>query len=137
MQYSFSTVLFQASFIVKIQVVLAHRVRELCFATNFLFIFTFRPQVQFHCDLLYDPFLFMERRNKIYCMLFSSLSPSPKSEILIAFTITIREWSATIPTLWKHVMGPFFFLLKDRRHVNILFQISFMTIQNTSPKTIH
>ena len=41
----------------------------------FILIFhLFRPHVQFHCDILYDPFKFMEENKKIYCMkLFFSL----------------------------------------------------------------
>lgn len=45
------------------------------------------PNVQFHCDVLYDPFLYMEEHKKIY-----------------SFTITMYEYEATIPSLWKHVM---------------------------------
>ena len=90
-QYSFSTVLLQTSFIGEIQVVLAYRVRKLYFFPNFffylLFIFPpFRPHVHFHCDILYDPFLFMEENKKIYCMLFLLLSSrSFKSKIFYSF----------------------------------------------------
>lgn len=45
------------------------------------------PDVHFHCDIHYDPFLFMEEKKKVY-----------------SFTITMYEYEATIPTLWKHVM---------------------------------
>jgi len=45
------------------------------------------PNVQFHCDVLYDPFLYMEEHNKVY-----------------SFTITMYEYQATIPSLWRHVM---------------------------------
>jgi alpha 1,2-mannosyltransferase len=45
------------------------------------------PHVHFHCDIRYDPFLYMEEHKKIY-----------------SFTITMYEYEATIPTLWKHVM---------------------------------
>jgi len=45
------------------------------------------PHVQFYCDVLYDPFLFMEENNKVY-----------------SWTITLQEWPSTITTLWKHVM---------------------------------
>ncbi|PPQ85987.1 hypothetical protein CVT25_001686 [Psilocybe cyanescens] len=45
------------------------------------------PDVHFHCDILYDPFVFMEEQKKVY-----------------SFTITMYEYQATIPTLWGHVM---------------------------------
>ncbi|KAM5545565.1 hypothetical protein V8D89_000603 [Ganoderma adspersum] len=41
------------------------------------------PDVHFHCDVDYDPFLYMEDHNKTY-----------------GFTITMYEFGATIPTLW-------------------------------------
>lgn len=44
------------------------------------------PDVHFHCDIKFDPFVFMEDKKKIY-----------------AFTITMYEYEATIPTLWGHV----------------------------------
>jgi len=44
------------------------------------------PDVHFHCNINFDPFLFMEDHNKIY-----------------AFTITMYEYERTIPTLWGHV----------------------------------
>ncbi|TFK38577.1 glycosyltransferase family 15 protein [Crucibulum laeve] len=44
------------------------------------------PDVHFHCDINFDPFLHMEKNNKVY-----------------AFTITMYEYEATIPTLWGHV----------------------------------
>ncbi|KAJ3771276.1 glycosyltransferase family 15 protein [Lentinula raphanica] len=44
------------------------------------------PDVHFHCDIRFDPFVYMEENNKIY-----------------AFTITMYEFEKTIPTLWGHV----------------------------------
>ncbi|KAK0479008.1 glycosyltransferase family 15 protein [Armillaria luteobubalina] len=44
------------------------------------------PDVHFHCDVNFDPFVFMEDNDKIY-----------------AFTITMYEFERTIPTLWSHV----------------------------------
>ncbi|KAI9502617.1 glycolipid 2-alpha-mannosyltransferase-domain-containing protein [Coemansia spiralis] len=41
------------------------------------------PGVKFACDIDYDPFLFMEKNNKKY-----------------GFTISIKEYILTIPTLW-------------------------------------
>ena len=43
-------------------------------------------------------------------------------EISIAFTITMYEYLATIPTLWKHVMGSLFF---SPLKVNFLLTYSF------------
>ncbi|KAF8656133.1 hypothetical protein AX16_002735 [Volvariella volvacea WC 439] len=48
------------------------------------------PDVHFHCDLRYDPFLFMEDNNKTY-----------------GFTITMYEFQKTIPTLWDTVKAFF------------------------------
>ncbi|KAF9006805.1 alpha-1,2-mannosyltransferase [Hymenopellis radicata] len=45
------------------------------------------PDVHFHCDIPYDPFVFMEDTNKVY-----------------GFTITMYEFEKTIPTLWRHVL---------------------------------
>jgi len=43
------------------------------------------PEVRFHCDVKYDPFLYMEDNNKVY-----------------GFVITMYEYIKTIPTLWEH-----------------------------------
>ncbi|KIY43416.1 glycosyltransferase family 15 protein [Fistulina hepatica ATCC 64428] len=44
------------------------------------------PDVKFFCDLDYDPFLVMQDGNKVY-----------------GFTVSLYEYEATIPTLWKTV----------------------------------
>ncbi|KAA1473257.1 glycosyltransferase family 15 protein [Dentipellis sp. KUC8613] len=44
------------------------------------------PDVHFHCDIVEDPFLFMQTHNKTY-----------------GFTITMYEFEKTIPTLWSAV----------------------------------
>ncbi|KAJ7666731.1 nucleotide-diphospho-sugar transferase [Mycena polygramma] len=44
------------------------------------------PDVHFHCDVNFDPFLFMQDRGKVY-----------------GFTITMYEFDKTIPSLWGHV----------------------------------
>jgi alpha 1,2-mannosyltransferase len=44
------------------------------------------PDVHFHCDINYDPFLFMHDNKKTY-----------------GFTITMYEYVKTIPTMWGHV----------------------------------
>lgn len=42
------------------------------------------PDVQFYCDIDYDPFLLMQDNNKVY-----------------GFTVSLFEYEATIPTLWE------------------------------------
>ena len=44
------------------------------------------PDVHFRCDIDFDPFRYMEDNGKVY-----------------AFTITMYEYGATIPTLWESV----------------------------------
>ncbi|KAJ7314989.1 nucleotide-diphospho-sugar transferase [Mycena albidolilacea] len=44
------------------------------------------PDVEYFCDMLYDPFHFMQQEDKIY-----------------GFTISFYEWEPTIPTLWANV----------------------------------
>lgn len=44
------------------------------------------PDVRYYCDLDYDPFLFLEDRDKVY-----------------GFTIAMPEWEPTIPSLWSTV----------------------------------
>ncbi|KAJ3506526.1 hypothetical protein NLJ89_g6816 [Agrocybe chaxingu] len=44
------------------------------------------PDVHFHCDILFDPFRYMQENNKTY-----------------AFTISMFEYGATIPTLWEFI----------------------------------
>ena len=61
-----------------------------------------RPDVHFHCDVDYDPFLYMEDHNKTYGARTASRRDG---ELLIltfvaGFTITMYEFGATIPTLW-------------------------------------
>ncbi|KAM6499955.1 Glycolipid 2-alpha-mannosyltransferase domain containing protein, partial [Amanita muscaria] len=55
------------------------------------------PDVHFHCNINFDPFLFMEENNKIY-----------------SFTITMYEFKRTIPTLWGHVRQ---FIKENPQHV--------------------
>jgi len=45
------------------------------------------PDIQYFCDLDYDPFLFMQERNINY-----------------GFTISLKEYVSTIPTLWDTVL---------------------------------
>ncbi|KAF9443357.1 glycosyltransferase family 15 protein [Macrolepiota fuliginosa MF-IS2] len=50
------------------------------------------PNVQYHCNIDFDPFLFMQENNKTY-----------------SFTISTYELPSTIPTLWSTVRGTFNF----------------------------
>ncbi|KAJ7276567.1 glycolipid 2-alpha-mannosyltransferase-domain-containing protein [Mycena rebaudengoi] len=46
------------------------------------------PDVHFHCDINFTPFLLMQDQGKVY-----------------GWTITMYEFDKTIPTLWGHVKG--------------------------------
>jgi len=53
---------------------------------NYRYYWRVEPNVQFFCDIHYDPFLIMEDNNKVY-----------------GFTVSLYEYEATIPTLWNAV----------------------------------
>jgi len=53
---------------------------------NYRYYWRVEPGVHFHCDVHFDPFLFMQENNKVY-----------------GFTITMYEFSRTIETLWSTV----------------------------------
>ncbi|KAJ6530310.1 glycosyltransferase family 15 protein [Mycena capillaripes] len=53
---------------------------------NYRWYWRIEPDVHFHCDINFDPFLFMQDQGKVY-----------------GFTITMYEFDKTIPTLWGHV----------------------------------
>ncbi|KAK7679002.1 hypothetical protein QCA50_017946 [Cerrena zonata] len=53
---------------------------------NYRWYWRVEPDVHFHCEIDYDPFLYMEENDKVY-----------------GFTITMYEYLATIPTLWDTV----------------------------------
>ncbi|KAI0093952.1 glycosyltransferase family 15 protein [Irpex rosettiformis] len=53
---------------------------------NYKYYWRIEPDVNFFCDLDYDPFLIMEDQKKVY-----------------GFTISLYEYEATIPTLWNAV----------------------------------
>jgi alpha 1,2-mannosyltransferase len=126
MQVLFSPVFFQASFTLEIPLVLAYRVRASQFVTLTPAQFSFlRPNVHFHCDISYDPFLYMEEHNKIYCKTLKLLWPTPIPDPIVpAFTITMYEYLATIPTLWKHVMGSFFYS-KTKQYIDFSLNSDF------------
>ena len=116
--FFYAIVLFQASFNVEIQVVLAHRVRELpLFFHNlyFILIFNFLDLTSNFIVIFYMTHLNLWKKIRKFIvwfyLSFHVFALLINSEISIAFTITMYEYLATIPTLWKHVMGSFFFLL--------------------------
>jgi len=53
---------------------------------NYRYYWRVEPNVQFFCDIHYDPFLIMEDEQKVY-----------------GFTLSLYEYEATIPTLWAAV----------------------------------
>ncbi|KAH6903455.1 alpha-1,2 mannosyltransferase KTR1 [Coprinopsis sp. MPI-PUGE-AT-0042] len=53
---------------------------------NYRWYWRIEPKVQYYCDLDYDPFLFMQKRGKVY-----------------GFTLSLIEIPATVPTLWNTV----------------------------------
>ncbi|KAI9266777.1 glycosyltransferase family 15 protein [Phascolomyces articulosus] len=55
------------------------------------------PNVEFYCDLDYDPFLYMQQNNKKY-----------------GWTISLLEYQKTIPTLWNTVRS---FMKKYPQHI--------------------
>jgi alpha 1,2-mannosyltransferase len=68
--------------------------------------------VRFHCDIHFDPFLFMQENNKIYGLFllhfpFSNVISvsTPCSWIILGFTISTYEFPRTIETLWSTVGG--------------------------------
>jgi alpha 1,2-mannosyltransferase len=53
---------------------------------NYDYYWRVEPDVHFHCDIPYDPFVFMRDNQKVY-----------------GFTISMHEYEVTIPTLWRTV----------------------------------
>jgi len=51
---------------------------------NYRWYWRVEPDIHFHCDIDFDPFLFMQDQNKVY-----------------GWTITMYEFRATIETLWQ------------------------------------
>jgi alpha 1,2-mannosyltransferase len=73
---NFRVVLFPSSSGAEISMVLAYRVGINSTLNLFLLsnLVLNRPDVHFHCDIHYDPFVFMENNNKTYCVSFSPFS---------------------------------------------------------------
>lgn len=63
------------------------------------------PDVQFHCDLDFDPFVYMQENNKVYGACARVCCRVSNSCDVAAFTIAMYEFEATIPTLWSTVKG--------------------------------
>ncbi|EMD36053.1 glycosyltransferase family 15 protein [Gelatoporia subvermispora B] len=64
------------------------------------------PDVHFHCNIDFDPFVYMEENDKVY-----------------GFTITMYEYHATIPTLWdtvKEFMQDYPEYLDDNNAINYM-----------------
>jgi hypothetical protein len=40
--------------------------------------------VEYHCDIKFDPFVYLQERNMVY-----------------SFTVALHEYSETVPTLWN------------------------------------
>ena len=59
-------VLLQTRIAPKLSLLLAYRVRHLSLVPFSVMLMIIRPNVQFFCDLHYDPFLVMEDGNKVY-----------------------------------------------------------------------
>lgn len=68
------------------------------------------PNVHFHCNIDYDPFLYMEEHDKIY-----------------GFTIALYEYQKTIPTLWGHIRD---FMAKHPQYMASDQAMSFMSNDN-------
>jgi hypothetical protein len=73
-----------------------------------------RPDVEFFCDIEFDPFLFMEDNNKTY-----------------GFTISLYEYQRTIETLWPTVKG-IFVSFPVSMHCSSATQSSCVTTLSTS-----
>ncbi|KAJ7226807.1 glycosyltransferase family 15 protein, partial [Mycena pura] len=81
---------------------------------NYRWYWRIEPDVHFHCDVNFDPFLYMQDRNKVY-----------------GFTITMYEFEKTIPTLWGHVKGS-----PPSPHWRFLFTLSGCRFHQAPPEHI-
>nr|GAT53563.1 glycosyltransferase family 15 protein [Mycena chlorophos] len=77
---------------------------------QFRWYWRIEPDVHFHCDINFDPFLFMQDRNKVY-----------------GWTITMYEFDKTIPSLWGHVRD---FIKLHPEHIAKDNALGFMTHDN-------
>jgi alpha 1,2-mannosyltransferase len=72
------------------------------------------PDVDFTCDIQFDPFLYMQDHNKTY-----------------GFTVSLIEFGATIPTLWQATKGKQCFyppchLFRFNHKLNVLVLLDFI-----------
>ena len=105
--------------------VLAHRVRKLELVAKFSSL-SFSPldlTSTFTVTFYMTRFYIWKNKRRFIVSSFCPCPRSFKSEISTAFTITMYEYEATIPSLWKHVMG-LFFLLEDDIILILIFKIS-------------
>jgi hypothetical protein len=73
-----------------------------------------RPDVDYFCDVTYDPFTFMEVNKKVYGA--SSSLPALYGSLThtlapAGWTISLLEWYETVPTLWDATKGSYSFPL--------------------------
>ena len=82
-------------------------------------------------------YLWKKIRKFIVCFFYYHL-PAPSSlKSFIAFTITMYEYLATIPTLWNHVMGSFFFFQKlNKILTSFFFLVSITDFARDHPEFI-
>ncbi len=68
-----------------------------------------RPGVHLHCDVNYDPFVYLHKNNIIYGSFLSCLihrTPnSSRFKCNSGFTIAMREYRRTVESLWSTVRG--------------------------------
>lgn len=68
-----------------------------------------RPGVHLHCDVNYDPFVYLHENNIVYGSFLSCLIHRIPDSILFkcdsGFTIAMREYRRTIESLWSTVRG--------------------------------
>ena len=82
-------------------------------------------------------YLWKKIRKFIVCFFYYYL-PAPSSlKSFIAFTITMYEYLATIPTLWNHVMGSFCFFQKLNKLLTSFFFFGFYYRFCSWPSRIH
>jgi len=94
------------------------------------------PDVEYSCDLDFDPFLYMQDNNKKYgnhtspeideTEALDRHLPCTNSSVLennIAFTMSLPEYMATIPTLWnvtRDFMAKYPHLLADNNSLDFI-----------------
>ncbi len=74
--------------------------------------------MHFHCDINFDPFVFMHENNKTYGSFLSCLaSRTPTSTPLnLGFALAVYDDQRTIESLWSNVTGTLDLLLRTDLH---------------------